>query len=140
MPTPLEYPSPNFLCLFKIMFHLVRSQFITPECSRQTHAISPVSIPLCRIDRPGPKSLLSLALEPKHHAASMKVFDRVFSPAAMLKLQPTVEIALTKRVARWYECAASGEVIAGIRGGAGVQNVAHVSTGKGVIVAENQAI
>ena len=59
----------------------------------------------------------------------------------MLKLQPTVEIALTKRVARWHECAASGEVIAGRSGGGvGVQNVAHVSIGKGVIVAENQPI
>ena len=87
------------------------------------HVISPVSIPLCRIDQPGPKSLLSLALEPKHHAASMKVFDRVFSPAAMLKLQPTIELAITKRVARWHECAASGEVIAGIRGGVGMQAI-----------------
>ena len=53
----------------------------------------------------------------------MKVFDRVFSPAAMLKLQPTIELAITKRVARWHECAASGEVIAGIRGGVGMQAI-----------------
>ena len=58
----------------------------------------------------GPKSLLSLVLKPKHHAAAMRVFDNALSPRAMVNLQPTIEGAVAKLVARWHTCAASGEV------------------------------